>query len=111
MDNCPPLEKGKTRDKVAAHTGLNGKTFERGDKVVAAIDDLREAGREEDAEVLSSVLNRSVSGALKAVFSRCLLKSFARFSLLKRNKPATGFPARANNQYDTIINSLVYKTG
>jgi ParB family chromosome partitioning protein len=55
---------GATRDIVAKKAGISsGKTYERGKKVVQAVDRLREKGNQDDAELLISILNRSASSA------------------------------------------------
>ena len=63
-ENFPTLEKGQTRDIVADKVGLgSGKTYESAKKVGEHIDKLKEAGKEKDAEFLTTVLNTSISGA------------------------------------------------
>jgi len=56
--------RGATRDIVAKKAGISsGKTYERGKKVVLEVDKLRSVGKEDDAELLITVLNKSASAA------------------------------------------------
>ena len=55
---------GATRDKVAKKAGISsGKTYERGKKVLVKVDELREEGKDEIADLLLFVLNKSASAA------------------------------------------------
>lgn len=64
-DSAHPSEKGKARDIVAKNVGLrSGHEVDRAITAVNKIEELRKAGREEDAELIRGVLNnRSVSAA------------------------------------------------
>ena len=56
--------KGKTRDKVAEAVGLaSGKTFDRSKAVVDKIDSLKKEGKNEEASLFVSVLNRKPTAA------------------------------------------------
>lgn len=66
VDNCPQSNEPKTRDIVAAKVGFgSGMTLDRADKVAERIDELKESGKDREAKILETALNRSVSGALK----------------------------------------------
>lgn len=69
VENFPPRkEQGKTRDIVAKKVGIgSGKTLETAKKVVAKIDEFKSKGEIKKAENLSTVLNKSVSGAKKII--------------------------------------------
>ena len=64
-DSAHPSEKGKARDIVAKNVGLrSGHEVDRAITAVNKIDELKKAGRVEDAELIRGVLNnRSVSAA------------------------------------------------
>jgi len=56
--------KGSTRDVVAKKAGLSsGKTYNRGKNVILAVDNLRNSGNHDDADLLIAILNKSVSAA------------------------------------------------
>ena len=74
VPNLAPSNSGKTRDKVAEKIGMNRSSYETAKKVATAIDELKETGRHEDAEVLTRVMDKSISGALKAAKSGVLDK-------------------------------------
>ncbi len=58
------VDKGKTRDKVAEAVGLaSGKTFDRSKAVVDKIDSLKNEGKNEEASLFISVLNRKPTAA------------------------------------------------
>lgn len=56
-----------TRDAVGEAVGMSGSSYDRGKKVVEKIDELRDEGREEEADALEEKVNVSVSGAHKEV--------------------------------------------
>ena len=57
-------ELGATRDKVAKKAGISsGKTYDRGKRVLEKVDELNQAGKQTNAELLTAVLNRSASSA------------------------------------------------
>lgn len=63
VENLPQSEEGKSRDKIGDRIGMSGKSYETGKKVLETIDKLKEEGKEEDADLLEKVLNKSLSGA------------------------------------------------
>jgi len=66
-ENFPESPSGQSRDKVAERIGMSGKSYEAGTKVIQAIDDLRDQGREEDANLIRHAMEKSVSGTLSAI--------------------------------------------
>lgn len=71
VDNCPTgsvkddtSHTGRTRDKVGEKIGTSGRKAERAKVVVDTIDDLKEEGKQQEAEELRETLNiKSVSAA------------------------------------------------
>lgn len=71
-ENVPYPEKhsekqGKSSDIAAKEVGMSGKTAEKAAKVVKKIDELKSAGKEDEAAELTETLNKSVSGAAKKI--------------------------------------------
>jgi ParB family chromosome partitioning protein len=63
-DNVPEANKGEVREILAEKVNLgSGKTYDRAKSAVKKIDELKEQGKEKDAEFLKTVLNDSVRGA------------------------------------------------
>jgi N6-adenosine-specific RNA methylase IME4 len=61
-------EQGKSRDKIAKKVGLgSGRDYDKGKKVVAAIEAHKTAGNKQQADVLSIALEKSTDGALKRI--------------------------------------------
>ena len=57
-------EKGRATDIIAEKVNLgSGRTYDRAKSAVKKIDELKEQGKEKDAEFLKTVLNESVRGA------------------------------------------------
>jgi N6-adenosine-specific RNA methylase IME4 len=66
VENFPPPDKGKARDKAAETVGIgSGKTAEKGFKVIEAADALRESGEVVKADLLIASVNKSYDGAAK----------------------------------------------
>jgi len=67
VENFPPGQKGKTRDRLAKLVGLgSGRTYEKAAKVVEVIDKETSSGNLETAQTLRRVLNsKSVNAAVK----------------------------------------------
>lgn len=63
-----PSSGGRLRDRVGKEIGISGRSFEKGEAVVKAIDALEEADPEK-AEALREKLNKSIDSAHKAVVS------------------------------------------
>ena len=67
VPNLEQREKGKSDKIVAERVGLKKTSYQTGRQVAKTIDELKEQGRHDDADILIQVMDKSVSGALKAV--------------------------------------------
>ena len=69
VENFPQAGKGKSRDKAAEKVGKSGKTMEAACKVQDKIDELKEAGKRDEAVKIENIFNEkgSVNGALNAI--------------------------------------------
>lgn len=67
-DDSSHSEKGRTRDIIAKKTGhTSGKQYEQSKKVVVEIDALKSEGKNDDAALLSNVLEKAPSAAYELV--------------------------------------------
>lgn len=75
-EKFPERECGQTRDIVAQKIGLgSGKSYESAKNVVVAINKLKSEGKKDDAKLLSSILDKNISGAEKIVKENILQKA------------------------------------
>ena len=89
------LEQGKTRDIIASKVGLkSGQEVDRATKTIKKIDELKEEGRTEDAELLLGVMNnRSISA------SENLAKNIDNVEIPEEDRKAIQLGCKSPNSY------------
>lgn len=107
------FEQGKTRDIIAPKVGLkSGQEVDRAIKTVKKIDELKEEGRTEDAELLCGVMNnRSISAAenLAKNIDNIEIPEEDRKSIQSGCKSPNSYIKKANEKVETSKNEPVEK--
>lgn len=107
------LEQGKTRDIIAPKVGLkSGQEVDRAIKTVKKIDELKEEGRTEEAELLCGVMNnRSISAAenLAKNIDNVEIPEEDRKSIQSGCKSPNSYIKKANEKVETFKNEPVEK--